>query len=259
MYRNPMDTLSEDFLKELECPVCMEYMVPPIRMCQSGHNICSTCRPKLRECPTCRQPFLTVRNKALENLSLLAKFQCPYRSYGCQLVFGQEEITKHKVLCLYRPYNCPLSKAEGIMCEWSGIRDDMKDHLHTQHRNRLTEIEFLKEVLIRKYKREMKYSRVIIACGEIFYQQFQVRDNVFYFVIQHVGPEEYDSKFQYNFTITSPEHAESVSFSFVAQSYTVDIDAIHRSGQCVKLFFDTVKNFLKENNNFKFEFYIRRI
>jgi E3 ubiquitin-protein ligase SIAH1 len=254
-----MNTLSEDFLKELECPVCMEYMTPPITMCKSGHNICNSCRPKLRECPTCRQSFLNVRNKALENLSVLAKYPCPYKSYGCQLVFGQEEITQHQILCPYRSYNCPLSKAEGIMCKWSGILEDVREHVQGHHRNRLTEVDFLREVLIRKYKPEIKYSRVIIACGEIFYQQFEVIDNIFYFVIQHIGPESYDSKFQYNFTIASQGHAESISISFVARSCKVDIETIHRSGQCVKLCFDTVKNFLYDNGNLKFEFFIRRL
>lgn len=145
------------------------------------------------------------------------------------------------------------------MCKWSGIREDMREHIQAQHRNRLTEMDFLKEVLIRKYRPEIKYSRVIIACGEIFYQQFQVIDSIFYFVIQHVGPENYDSKFQYNFTIASEEHAESISISFVARSCKVDIETIHRSGQCVKLCFDTVKNFLNEKNHLKFEFYIRKL
>jgi E3 ubiquitin-protein ligase SIAH1 len=254
-----MNTLREDFLKELECPVCMNYMAPPIWMCESGHSICESCRPKLNACPTCRQPFLSVRNKALENLSQLAKFPCPYKSYGCELVFAQEEVTEHQILCPFRSYDCPLSKAEGIMCLWSGILPDMKEHIKAHHRNRLTELDFLKEVVIRKYRRDTKYSRVIIACGEIFHQQFEVIGNVFYFVIQHVGPENCESKFQYNFTMASREHAESVSLSFVARSYRVEIERIHQSGQCVKLFFGTVKNFLDENNNFKFEFYIRRL
>jgi E3 ubiquitin-protein ligase SIAH1 len=254
-----MNTLSEDFLKELECPVCLDYMASPIWMCESGHNICSSCRPRINACPTCRQPFLPVRNKALENLSVLTKAPCPYKKYGCQLVFGQEDFTEHKTVCPYRPYNCPLSKAEGIMCKWTGIRPDLKEHIQAEHRNRLTELDFLKEVLIRKFRREMKYSRVIIACGEIFYQQFEVINNVFYFVVQHVGPENYKSKFQYNFTISSRQHPESISISFIARSCRVDIETIYRSGQCVKLFFDTVKNFFDENNNFKFEFYITRI
>jgi hypothetical protein len=31
-------------LKELECPVCLEYMESPIKLCENGHNICDNCR-----------------------------------------------------------------------------------------------------------------------------------------------------------------------------------------------------------------------
>jgi uncharacterized OB-fold protein len=33
--------LDEALLSDLECPECMEYMVPPIKLCNNGHNICS--------------------------------------------------------------------------------------------------------------------------------------------------------------------------------------------------------------------------
>ena len=40
--------------KELECPVCLEIACSPIFMCSDQHLICSTCRPKLSNCPECR-------------------------------------------------------------------------------------------------------------------------------------------------------------------------------------------------------------
>ena len=64
-----MDILTLDLLPELECPVCLEYMLPPITMCENGHNICSTCKPKLLKCPTCSGAVMNVRNKSLENLA----------------------------------------------------------------------------------------------------------------------------------------------------------------------------------------------
>lgn len=43
-------------LSAFECPVCMDYMMPPYLQCQSGHLVCGNCRPKLTCCPTCRGP-----------------------------------------------------------------------------------------------------------------------------------------------------------------------------------------------------------
>ena len=40
--------------QELECPVCLEVACSPIFMCSEQHLICSTCRPKLSNCPECR-------------------------------------------------------------------------------------------------------------------------------------------------------------------------------------------------------------
>merc|ERR1719369_1335240 len=43
--------------KELECPVCLEVACSPIFMCSEQHLICSTCRPKLSNCPECRARY----------------------------------------------------------------------------------------------------------------------------------------------------------------------------------------------------------
>jgi len=52
-----------------ECPVCLELLLPPIRImqCTNGHLVCETCEAKaeLTCCPTCRQGF-TGRATAME-------------------------------------------------------------------------------------------------------------------------------------------------------------------------------------------------
>lgn len=42
---------------ELECPVCFEEAFSPIYSCHRGHLICSSCRPRVSDCPECRQPL----------------------------------------------------------------------------------------------------------------------------------------------------------------------------------------------------------
>ena len=53
----------------LECPVCTEEMLPlkQVLQCSSGHPVCSTCRPRVARCPTCRGP-ITGRNIGMEAL-----------------------------------------------------------------------------------------------------------------------------------------------------------------------------------------------
>ena len=49
--------ITADLASLFECPVCFDYVLPPILQCQSGHLVCSNCRPKLTGCPTCRGPL----------------------------------------------------------------------------------------------------------------------------------------------------------------------------------------------------------
>lgn len=51
---NTSDGSSIDLASLFECPVCMDYALPPIMQCQSGHIVCASCRSKLSSCPTCR-------------------------------------------------------------------------------------------------------------------------------------------------------------------------------------------------------------
>jgi len=51
---NGISGSSSDLASLFECPVCFDYALPPIMQCQSGHIVCSHCRPKLQFCPTCR-------------------------------------------------------------------------------------------------------------------------------------------------------------------------------------------------------------
>ena len=45
--------------EELECPVCFEVSkAAPIFKCGDDHLICKECRPKMAECPQCREVFV---------------------------------------------------------------------------------------------------------------------------------------------------------------------------------------------------------
>jgi hypothetical protein len=70
-----MSRTEEVTLKEIECPVCMEYMSPPIRLCTRGHNLCYTCSRGIPKCPICQEVFIT-QNVALEIITNKIKFLC---------------------------------------------------------------------------------------------------------------------------------------------------------------------------------------
>jgi len=42
-----LDTTSREVLEELECPLYVEFMTPPIPVCHNGRSIHNTCRQKV--------------------------------------------------------------------------------------------------------------------------------------------------------------------------------------------------------------------
>lgn len=252
------DDLDDSLLIELECPVCTKYMIPPITFCENGHNICSGCRPKIKKCPTCRKPLLSARNLALENLAKRVKYPCCNRTTGCNESFPLDQIIRHQNVCLHEFYNCPLAQAPGILCHWRGPRTEVRKHIDTTHKERVTEAVSKLSVYTRNFNAAYKYCRIIYALGEIFYQQFDVIGQSFYFVVQYVGPEDAGTKYRYEFTLESSEGDEKIEVFHIAQSVNTNIDDIRKSRKCVKLHYDVVRNFLKDNS-LKFEMEISEV
>jgi hypothetical protein len=107
----------------LTCPLCREYMRPPITLCQAGHNICSRCRPRLQfsggnKCSACARPLLDTRNVALETIARGLLYPCRYSRAGCRKKFAMDDVAEHHAQCLYRLYDCPLRALEA--CKWTG-------------------------------------------------------------------------------------------------------------------------------------------
>jgi hypothetical protein len=76
--------LDEALRSALECPICLETMLPPILQCPAGHSICRVCRTKVSKCPTCRAHLGGIRNLSLEKLvtDQHLTLACTYESRG---------------------------------------------------------------------------------------------------------------------------------------------------------------------------------
>lgn len=103
-----MVATGNDLTSLFECPVCFDYVLPPIIQCQNGHLVCSSCRQKLTSCPTCRVPIATnIRNLPMEKLATTMMFPCKYSSSGCLASFLYTDKLDHEDSCEYKPYSCP--------------------------------------------------------------------------------------------------------------------------------------------------------
>lgn len=116
-----------------ECPVCFDYVLPPILQCQAGHLVCNQCRQKLSCCPTCRGPLTpSIRNLAMEKVASTLPFPCKYATAGCLLSLHHTEKPEHEEVCEFRPYTCPCP---GASCKWQGSLEAVMPHLMHAHKS----------------------------------------------------------------------------------------------------------------------------
>ncbi|GLV36291.1 sina homologue [Carabus blaptoides fortunei] len=97
-----MDKLYDELLVELECPICMTYMAPPIRQCATGHSICEPCRRKLPACPLCQGKFTDSKNISLEALARKMHYPCINNKAGCTERLAWDERENHERDCSYK-------------------------------------------------------------------------------------------------------------------------------------------------------------
>jgi E3 ubiquitin-protein ligase SIAH1 len=227
-------------LKELECPVCMEYMVPPIKLCTNGHNICSKCRETVQCCPTCRAMFSEVRSVALENIARSQKYPCANRQSGCLDLFSCEHIAEHHTVCLYGKIRCPF-KSEWN-CSWNGLKSDLKEHVKEAH-----PLSFHQNSRLRSDRFKGRSKSLMCCLGQLFLHYKRVQDDRMYCAVQLIGTSSEASKYKCEFTLLAANGVERISKTFFVRGYSEEFETIFNSGKCLCLDEAVVRHFIVEN------------
>jgi len=231
--------LDESVLSDLECPVCMEYMVPPIKLCTNGHSICNICRQSVQCCPTCRASFTETRNVALENIARRVKYPCTNRQGGCLDVFSIEHIAEHQAVCVYREIKCPFHTY--WHCPWKGFKCHLKKHAQAAHSKSFFECSKIRFIKLEAF--------VILSCyGEFFTYNHLFRNGELYGAVQLIGTNSETSKYKCVFTLRAENGIEQISKTFLVRSYTEDWETSFNSGKCLRLDQVTVRKFYVKNN-----------
>ena len=164
--------LNEGLLRELECPVCREYMTSFIYLCQRGHNVCRSCRFTTDIFPVCRADYLPdTRNIALEHISEIALYPCRNRSRGCHEVLRCGDIPSHDLTCRYGVAKCSFSMISKENCIWEGLITHIKKHFLRDH---FRPCDFfgsngIFELHLGRFRKCCNYRGVVSAMGEMFY------------------------------------------------------------------------------------------
>ncbi|CAH1114295.1 unnamed protein product [Psylliodes chrysocephalus] len=223
--------LHDDLLEDLECPICCEYLIPPIRMCNTGHSICNQCREKISICPMCSSTFSTGRNVTLESVANKIKYPCEYRRYGCTEKMDLSERIPHQKKCSYKIIKCPKEN-----CKFVGVLNDLINHCWENHEILnvdtrsdisyffLTHDSLSNSYLLRQYdsnKFIYFWLRAKIVC-------FQV-----YLSIQMLAEPKEASK--YNYQIQFTDGIRTILYSDTCQSIFVDDEDLFKISESCSL------------------------
>ncbi|XP_044757230.1 uncharacterized protein LOC123315556 [Coccinella septempunctata] len=205
-----LSNVDMEMLKAIECPVCFEYMVPPIFQCEIGHSICGKCKGLVSQCPTCRRPFGDAQNFAVENLTSYIKYPCKNLEKGCEFVSNAKTIKQHESSCQFGAFKCPTF--DYTSCSWSGLRQHIWEHCKQKHKDNLIECYSVSLPFDPSEENEDEDCFIINYMRNVFVLHWKYLDKVFYWSVQLVGPYE-ESK-----------------------NYYFDLDIIDRSGRNLRIF-----------------------
>lgn len=90
----------------IECPICFEFLAPPVPTCDNGHATCRTCRNSLDACAICRGNFSNVKNTLLDEMIQSALLLCVNNDVGCKECLPVTRIKSHEKECFYRKVSC---------------------------------------------------------------------------------------------------------------------------------------------------------
>ena len=229
--------LDEALLKDLECPACMQYIVPPIELCTKGHNICSKCRKRVQRCPRCRAEFTEIRNLVLENIARRQKYPCINRDSGCLDLLSFEHIAEHPAVCVYGKIECPLHLRN--LCSWNGLKNDLKEHVKAEHPDAFFGPTFS--------DRHFSWAWAFVSYfGELFMYYKEKLDGRVYAAVQLIGTNSEASKYKCEFTLRAANGIEQISKTFLVRGYSEDFHTIFNSKKCFNLDEETVKIFVED-------------
>lgn len=249
---------NEDILMELECPVCHEYMYPPIKQCTTGHSLCELCFDKASTCPTCRSSKGSTRNFALEGIHAKVQVPCKYKISGCPVLKIGPDIRAHQEFCEFGERPCPLKASTN--CAWTGKPKDLLDHAKENHDQHLPIVNNcagrIKNFL--QKTGEGKYFQLVDAYDKIFKYGVNLtfKTNIMQWSVQFVGPREEVANYSYLIKFID-KNKEKEQYAIISTCQeVVNDDQAFASTTSSSVYYDKLKQFCGDDGDLHFHFKI---
>jgi hypothetical protein len=126
-------------------------------------------------------------------------------------------------------------------CSWNGLTSDFKKHAKAKHQDNYHKSPVL-------FSANLSDVVVILSChGNLFTFCRKLKDGRLYCYVQLIGTSSEASKYKCNFSLRAQNDIEVISKTFLVQSHTVLFGKCFKSGKCLSLDEDTVRNFIVQN------------
>ncbi|CAG5035806.1 unnamed protein product [Parnassius apollo] len=229
-------------LRLLECPVCLEWMEPPMSQCRRGHLVCGRCRSRLSACPVCRTAFSSVRNRAMEGVAEMLRYPC---RHGCGREVRLRRRGAHEASCSARRYRCPAP----LCADRPPLPlHDLHHHLQSKHPAMVKTGK--KHKFSMKMNSEQHDTWLVLAARELFHLRVDVDIRTWGVVVYvaYIGPKCNANNFTYEVTVVGQQNERKLVYSRVTHS-DLESSSLNVSRQdCFHLTLDQALNFLRLRN-----------
>ncbi|CAG9560301.1 unnamed protein product [Danaus chrysippus] len=233
---------NQNLLRLLECPVCLEWMEPPMCQCRRGHLVCGRCRARLSACPVCRITFSSVRNRAMEAVTELLRYPC---RYGCGRETRLRRRSVHEASCAARRYRCP---APTCADRPHLALTDLSQHFRSKH------LSMLKVGRRHKFSMQVNLEQhdhwLVMALTELFHLRVDVDIRTWgvYVYVAYIGPKCNAAKYTYEVTVLGQHNDRKLVYTRATHS-DLESSSLNVSRQdCFHLTLDQALNFLRFKN-----------
>ncbi|XP_044264424.1 E3 ubiquitin-protein ligase sina-like [Tribolium madens] len=233
--------LYDELLVELECPICTNYMSPPIRQCATGHSVCDACRKKLPKCALCQGNFTECRNHSLEALAVKMRYPCINKVSGCTAKLTYTERETHELRCALKGFKCAMEK-----CTWVGRLEDLAAHWASK---KMSSKPYHKSnVCHTKMKSESYYVNMVNAYDRLFWFKCKLTKNKLYWAVQYIGNAAEAEGYYYEIEIFKPgKTKKKILLSDYCQSIELENSQLFGDDSCICINTDAVNGFVSND------------
>lgn len=245
---------NDKLLKEMECLVCYEYMVPPIFLCTRGHSICGTCKNTkgIARCPMCQANVTNMRNFALENVTVATKYPCRNNDAGCKFMGNSINIRNHEKQCVMLRVECPFG------CGWKGNTNNVIEHSQKSHN--IDTKWTLNDTLFRNLKSPtlvdyhlVKFDKKLFKIG---FKHLSLTGPV-HWVVQEIG-RQFTDKPEYKYTLKFIDQSD-MGRQFIINNLCFGICGSGDFRNCLIIPYQLLKPYITDEDQLIFQLSIQKI